>query len=210
MPRAALLAVTALLLAAPSADAAILQVDTDADVAVAVGTDCTDNDTGTPCSIRDALAAAGGTTEDDRVDVPADDYVLNGTSLQVTGPGNVTITGAATTTISGNDASTVLDVFVSATIEGVTVRDGHAPLEGGGIFVHDGTLTVRDSVIESNEAGTAAGQQGQGGGVSVGAAALRLERSPAAGRRRGPRGQPLRALAHPVPRPRETLSAKIG
>jgi parallel beta helix pectate lyase-like protein len=185
----ATLALTALVaVAAPSANAAILRVDTNTDVAPATPADCTDNDAATPCSIRDALAAAAGTTEDDRVEVPADDYVLNGTSLQVTGPGNVTIKGAATTTISGNDASTVLDVFTSATIESVTIRDGRAPLEGGGIFVHDGTLTIRDSVIESNEAGTAAGQQGQGGGVSVSAAALRLERSVVRDNRAGLRG----------------------
>ena len=179
MLRALLTAAALLAFAAPSANAAILQVDTNADVAVANGTDCTDADTGTPCSIRDALAAAGGTTEDDRVQVPADDYVLNGTSLEVTGPGDVTIVGegAATTTIDGNDASTVLDVLVSATIEAVTIRDGKAPLQGGGIFAHNGTIVVRDSVIESNEAGTAAGQAGEGGGVAIDGAGVRIERS---------------------------------
>jgi hypothetical protein len=175
----ALAALLAFAAAAPSANAAILQVDTDADVAVATPSDCTDASAATACSIRDALAAAGGTTEDDRIELPADHYVLNGTSLQVTGPGSVTIAGegAATTTMDGNDASTVLDVLVSATIEDVTVRDGHAPLQGGGIFMHDGTLTVRDSVLESNEAGTAAGETGQGGAIASGAGAVRVERS---------------------------------
>ena len=175
----ALLTVTAVLVLVPSAQAAILEVDTDADVAIAIPADCTDNDTGTPCSMRDALAAAGATMEDDRVRLPANDYVLNGTSLQVTGPGEVTMVGegAATTTLDDNDASTVLDVFVSATIEGVTIRDGHTALQGGGIFMHDGTLVVRDSVIESNEAGTGAGEMGEGGGIALGAAAARVERT---------------------------------
>jgi hypothetical protein len=93
MLRALLTAAALLALAAPSANAAILQVDTGADVAVATPADCTDGDIATACSIRDALAAAGATAEDDRVLVPAGDYVLNGTSLQVTGPGNVTLVG---------------------------------------------------------------------------------------------------------------------
>ena len=190
MLRALLTAAALLAFAAPSANAAILQVDTDADVAIANATDCTDGDAATPCSIRDALAAAGGTTEDDRVQVPADDYVLNGTSLQVTGPGNVTIVGAgaATTTIDGNDASTVLDVFVRATIERVTIRDGHTPLQGGGIFAHDGLLTVRDSVIESNEAGTAAGETGEGGGIAFDGAGGLVERSVIRDNKAGSRG----------------------
>jgi bacterioferritin (cytochrome b1) len=191
MLRALLTAAALLALAAPSANAAILQVDTGADVAVATPADCTDGDIATACSIRDALAAAGATAEDDRVLVPAGDYVLNGTSLPVTGPGNVTLVGegAATTAIDGNDASTVLDVFVSATIQAVAIRDGKAPLQGGGIFAHDGTLTVRDSVIESNEAGTAAGPQaGEGGGIALDGSAGRVERSVLRDNKAGYRG----------------------
>jgi hypothetical protein len=174
-----LVAVSALLALAPSAHAADFQVDTDADVAIANGTNCTDAPGATPCSIRDALAAAAGTTEGDRVLVPAGNYVLNGTSLPVTGPGSVTIVGAgqATTTIDGDDVSRVFDVSVSATIDGVTIRDGRTAGDGGGIRTQAGTLVVRNSVIESNEAGTAAGETGQGGAIAVGAADARVERS---------------------------------
>jgi hypothetical protein len=178
MPRA-LLAITAALVFAPSAQAANLQVDTDADVAFPAAADCTDASAATACSIRDALDAAGTNNEDDRVLVPAGDYVLNGTTLEVTGPDLVTIVGAgaATTTIDGNDASAVFEIFSRATIEGVTIRDGHAPVQGGGIFVHNTGFILRDSVVESNEAGTAAGQPGEGGGIGAASSAIRIERS---------------------------------
>ena len=85
----------ALLLAlAPAAQAATFSVDTNADVPVGSAADCTDADTGTPCSIRDALAAAAGSDEDDRIEVPADHYVLTGGSLHTTGAFAVTIAGA--------------------------------------------------------------------------------------------------------------------
>jgi hypothetical protein len=187
----AILTLAAALALAPSAQAAILHVDTDADVPVGNAADCTDASAATPCSIRDALAAAATTMEDDRVDVPTGHYVLGGTSLHVQGPGAVTIAGtdAATTTLDGANASRVLELDVNTTIEGVTIRDGRVPSQGGGILANEGNIVVRDSVVESNDAGTGPGETGQGGGIVVlNTGATLLERTIVRDNRAGSQG----------------------
>ena len=164
------IAIAATLALAPAAQAATFQVDTDADAPMSNAADCTDADAGTPCSVRDALAAAAATAEDDRVQVPAGNYVLAGAGLRTEGAFAVTIAGAgaAATTFDGDDLSRVLELDANTTIEGVTIRDGRDASLGGGILAGQGALVLRDSVVESNEAGTAAGQTGQGGGIAIG------------------------------------------
>jgi len=155
--------IAATLALAPAAHAATFQVDTDADVAVANAADCSDADTGTPCSIRDALAAAAGSDEDDRVEVPAGHYVLTGGSLHTTGAFEVTVAGAgaAGTTLDGDDLSRVMTLGANTTIEGVTIRNGRDAVQGGGILAEQGALVLRDSVVESNDAE-------EGGGIAIG------------------------------------------
>jgi hypothetical protein len=157
------IAIAATLALAPAANAATFQVDTDADVAMANAADCTDANTGTPCSVRDALAAAAGSDEDDTIDVPAGHYVLTGGSLETTGAFDVTIAGAgaAVTTLDGDDLSRVVTLGAKTTIEGVTIRDGRDAGLGGGILADQGALVLRDSVVESNDAE-------EGGGIAIG------------------------------------------
>ena len=160
------IAIAATLALAPAAQAATFQVDTDADVAVGSAADCTDADTATPCSVRDALAAAAGSDEDDRIDVPAGLYVLTGGSLQTAGAFAVTIAGAgaAVTTFDGDDLSRVLTLGANTTIEDVTIRDGRDAGPGGGILADGSALVLRDSIVESNEAE-------EGGGIAIGSGA---------------------------------------
>lgn len=172
--RRPILALAALLLLAPAAHADSFQVDTEADVATPSWADCLDEDTGTPCSVRDALTAAAVSPGDDRVEVPAGRYVLGGAALETSGDGKVEIAGAgaAATTLDGNELSGVLVLMVDTTIEGVTIRDGRVPIFGGGILADQGALTLRDSVVESNHAGA------QGGGIAIAdGGATRIERS---------------------------------
>src|SRR4051794_25085793 len=98
--------------------------------------------------------------------------------------------GAAVTTIDGNTIDRVFDVQAGAvvTIQGVTITGGHAPTGGngashssadgerggkggdGGGIRNAGTLTVRDSVIAVNVAGTGGnGGSGTGPAGSTGA-----------------------------------------
>ena len=121
---------------------------------------------GTPCSVRDALAAAAGSDEDDRVEVPEGEYVLTGGSLHTTGAFAVTIAGAGATltTFDGDDLSRVLELDANTTIEGVTIRDGRDVGQGGGILADGTALVLRDSIVESNEAD-------EGGGIAIGAGA---------------------------------------
>jgi hypothetical protein len=166
--------IAATLALAPAAHAATFQVDTVADVPVGSAADCTDADTGTPCSVRDALAAAAGSDEDDRVEVPAGDYVLTGGSLHTSGAFAVTIAGAGAglTTFDGDDLSRVLELDANTTIEGVRIRDGRDAGQGGGILADGTALVLRDSVVESNEA-----EEGGGIAIGTGAEASLIERS---------------------------------
>ncbi len=77
-------------------------------------------------------------------------------ALTIKGP------GASSLSISGNNASRVFEVNsgVTATISGVTVRDGNVTGNGGGITV-SGTLTVDSSTIASNTASN------NGGGINT-------------------------------------------
>lgn len=182
------IAIVATLALAPAAHAGTFRVDTDADVPVANAADCTDANTGTLCSVRDALAAAAGSDEDDRVEVPAGVYVLTGGSLQTAGAFGVTIAGAgaAVTTFDGDDLSRVLTLGANTTIEGVTIRDGRDAGSGGGILADQGALVLRDSVVESNEAE-------EGGGIAIGTVGPnRVERSAVRDNRADSRGGGIR------------------
>ena len=75
-------------------------------------------------------------------------------NLTITGP------GAGNLAISGNQASRVFVVRegVTATIQGVTIRDGNAAdNDGGGGILNLGTLTVTNSTVRDNSPGEPAG-----------------------------------------------------
>lgn len=107
---------------------------------------CSDGD----CSLRDAIAVA----------TPGDTIAFGVTGTialtlgQITIGKNLTIEGpgASSLTISGNNSSRVFNIWMSGvnvTISGVTIANGKAGTNGGGIF-NAGTLTVTNSTFSAN------------------------------------------------------------
>lgn len=114
--------------------------------------------------MREAVYAAVHDTPTDAADtiaIPAGTYVLTRTGefedgglrgdLDITG--TLTLTGAtsATTIIDGNGADRILDIFAGdVTLEHLTLRNGRAAGNGGGVRLHAGELTVRESALIGN------------------------------------------------------------
>src|SRR5262249_21345592 len=97
--------------------------------------------------------------------------VLTGGELDITKnltiEGDVDHNGAPDITISGNNASRVFDeggFGLSATLDGLIIRDGSATL-GGGIEVGTAdTLTLKNSQVTGNQASVSGGGIYGGGG----------------------------------------------
>ncbi|MGO9471160.1 MAG: choice-of-anchor Q domain-containing protein, partial [Isosphaeraceae bacterium] len=114
-----------------------------------------------PGSLRDtiATAAAGDTIEFDltpgHVTSP---ITLTSGELEITENLTIDGPGAGTLTISGDSNSRVFQVSggVTATISGLTIKDGKAALSGGGIG-NGGSLKLTDDVFTSNSATGAGG-----------------------------------------------------
>jgi len=113
-----------------------------------------------PGSLRQTIAdAASGDTIT---------FIANGTIILTNGElvldKNLTLIGpgAASLVISGDLASRVFNVASNMTvsISGLTVRDGNAPSDGGGIY-SSGNLALTNCLITAN----AAGGNGWGGGI---------------------------------------------
>src|SRR4051812_14310830 len=160
--RASLFAtVAALLVCASPASAAVFDVNTIDDDANAI---C--QGTG-PCSIRGALTEANRVTGTDTINVPAGNYLLNGTLPSIsTGSVIVTGAGAATTTISGGKKNRVFVVGVETPVglalQHVTVADGAAGAgNGGNILVNQNGLLV---MLYSRVTG---GTAVRGGGIAL-------------------------------------------
>ena len=149
------LVVALLLLAVSGADAAITTVNSTADH----GADACDSE----CTLRDAIAAA---QPNDTIAFAAN---VTGTITLTTGalvigkPLVIAGPGARLLAVSGNNASRVFFINrnITATISGLTVRDGAAgslpgllatERYGGGIF-NDGNLTLLDCRVTANVAG---------------------------------------------------------
>jgi hypothetical protein len=109
-------------------------------------------------SLRDQIAAAASG------DTIAFDSSLNGTINLTSGElgltGNLTIQGpgAATVTVNGGNAQRVFHVEPGAnvTISGLTIANGHATDNGGGIET-EGSLTLLNSTLANNSSGSAGG-----------------------------------------------------
>jgi CSLREA domain-containing protein len=133
------------------------------------------------CSLREAVRAANtnaavdvcpaGLTGPDTIIVPSgiytltmsgtDDAALSG-DLDLTGPVTIAGAGAATTIISGGPAfaSRLFEVFSTATLRGVTLRNGTASGDGGGLSnTANGKVLLDYSAVVGNQAG------GSGGGL---------------------------------------------
>jgi CSLREA domain-containing protein len=133
------------------------------------------------CTLRDAVAAANGTTEDDAItfasSLSGQTITLAGTEipidatnygLTIQGPGaaNLTISGDSTNksrifNVSGNNHPVA--------ISGLTLMNGYvANGDGGAIFTTSGTdVTVADSLLTGNQAHGTGGTNGNGGAIGA-------------------------------------------
>jgi hypothetical protein len=165
-----------LLLAAPSALAVTFIVDSTADLPDTNPTSGTCHTTANSCTLRAAVMQANHATAPSAIIMlPAGIYNLtipataadgddNG-DLNLTTPPNgfTTITisgaGASTTIIDANQNDRVLRVhdLRTATISGVTTRNGFTGMGSGGGIINQGSLTVSNSIISENHGGDGAG-----------------------------------------------------
>ncbi len=130
------------------------------------------------CSLREAIIAANASAGDDTITVPAGTFTLTiaGTGEDAAATGDLDITsnitingaGASSTIIEGGTslATSVDRVFhvtgaFTVNISGVTVRNGKASDNGGGIYHSAGTLTITNSTFSNNSA------TNRGGGIYV-------------------------------------------
>jgi CSLREA domain-containing protein len=114
------------------------------------------------CSLREAVAIANATADDDIIAFSSIIFsgtktiTLGGTELSITNNGTLTIngTGANKLGVSANNLSRVFNVNTGAnlTINGLTVRDGRQSF-GGGIYAV-GNLTLLNSSVSYNTAAT--------------------------------------------------------
>lgn len=102
-----------------------------------------------------ALTAAGGS-----IMVAAATYSenLNITSLTIVGA------GATTTTVDGGGGGTVVTTNNTVTLSGLTIQNGGRGLYAGGVQ-NNGTLTINDSAIIGNSAGSDIKGNSWGGGI---------------------------------------------
>jgi CSLREA domain-containing protein len=157
----------ALALIAPATGlAATFKVNTSEDTSVTGG--CT---TEPVCSLRDAIRAAGESTDpEDVVLVPAGSYPLSAGELLVAGTGTVTIRGegARKTTIDAQHKSRAFNLEADRSVlEGLTVTGGvsdvtssaEEPGDGGGILAYEAEEAILRGVDVS---GNTASQNGAG------------------------------------------------
>lgn len=113
---------------------------------------CQDED----CSLRDAIATA---VSGDTISIPSGNYVLTQGELYV-GKNLVLAGGTPVPILDGNASSRVLKLEgnFSLTLDNLVVTNGSA-VDGGGIFVSGGELTLINSEVRQNNASN------NGGGI---------------------------------------------
>ncbi len=138
--------------------------------------DTNDGTCDTDCSLREAIAAANGTTDADIINFSTffntpQTIILGGTDLIITNGGTLTIngTGADKLTVSGNNVSRVFTNNTGAvtTINNLRVSGGTAvsPVStgrGGGVYNSGGNLTLNGLVITGNTAANGGGANNAG------------------------------------------------
>ncbi|MFP5285940.1 MAG: CSLREA domain-containing protein, partial [Thermoanaerobaculia bacterium] len=131
------------------------------------------------CSLREAVTAAsnGGALTADVVVIPAGVYQLTRLGagedggftgdLDLYAPMILVGAGPGGTVLSGGGADRVLDIRYAAEIYGVTIRDGRAEGDGGGILVRSSPsfqpVVLQRSVVTGNQAQNG----GDGGGIAA-------------------------------------------
>lgn len=135
-------------------------------------TDTNDGACNADCSLREAIVAANAAAGADIVTLTSGlTYVLSiaGTGENASATGDLDVTdatgltintsGAGTATIDANDIDRILDVRPGATLtlNNITITDGSASTNGGGLYV-DGSTTITDGAFTANV--TTAGSDG--------------------------------------------------
>jgi CSLREA domain-containing protein len=121
------------------------------------------------CTLRAAIMEANAFPGADVIILPAGTYILtiSGTGedragdLDIRTDQTIKGVGAASSIIDGGGIDRVLEVHATVQIDGVTVRNGNSPSDGGGIL-NRGTLTLNNSAVSNNSADTAIGSGGGG------------------------------------------------
>ncbi len=133
--------------------------------------DTTNGSCSTVCSLRDAITAANQHAGEDVILLHAGTYTLAGTppatgSLEIDGDLTLIGDGAASTIIDGGGIGGILYVpgGATATIQGVTLRNGRSPGAGGAVR-NNGHLTLVRTVLEGNR--SVAGPAGAGFGGAI-------------------------------------------
>ncbi|HEX8196704.1 MAG TPA: choice-of-anchor Q domain-containing protein [Pyrinomonadaceae bacterium] len=119
------------------------------------------------CSLREAIAAANASAENDMISFSINVFstpqtiVLTGNDLIITNNGSLTIIGRGANflTISGDNRSRVFTNKTGATtaISFLRVTGGNGIIAGGGIYNEGGNLTLTGLVITGNVAGFGGG-----------------------------------------------------
>ncbi|MCX6031797.1 MAG: CSLREA domain-containing protein, partial [Chloroflexi bacterium] len=154
------------------AHAATFTVNTTADTTDANPGDGVCADSGGACSLRAAIREANSLTGADTITLPAGTYTLTraGASENLNATGDLDIrsaitlngAGASSTIIDANQLDRVFDIEASGAtvvLDGITITNGKTPnadiahCEGGGIYVKETTLTLRNSVVTGNTTG---------------------------------------------------------
>lgn len=131
------------------------------------------------CSLREAIVAANALAGSDTVVVPAGTYSLTRTGnddnsangdLDITSVMTITGAGAGSTIL---DAGAISDrVFhilsgASATITGLTIRNGDVGGGSGGGILTVGAVTLNNAVLANNTAAAGGGIHGESGAVTI-------------------------------------------
>ena len=125
------------------------------------------NDSGTG-SLRAAIAAAqSGDTIDFSSKLDGKTITLTSGELLITDSVTIDGPGANQLAVSGNNASRVFEVAAgqNVTISGLTITDGSAPDQGGGILNDGSNLTLSGDNFTQNVADESATSSAQGGGL---------------------------------------------
>ena len=148
--------------------------------------DCNGTGTGTTCSLADALTAAKTSPNTSGTDIAfasgaTPTITLTATLPPITGLLDVVGPGANLLTVSGGNSTSVGTIFTansgaSAAFSGLTIANGSTGGNGGGIN-NGGTLTVTNSTLSGNAAGTDGGGGIYNGGTLAVASSTFLDNS---------------------------------
>jgi hypothetical protein len=128
-------------------------------------TNCNDSGTG---SLRQAvLDAASGDTVNFAHDLGCSAIVLTSGDIEIATDLSIVGPGTAALAVSGNNQSRIFQIDSGATVSvsGVTIEDGSAATEGGGVL-NDGNITLTNVALSDNTVSTGSDGGAGGGGLA--------------------------------------------